>query len=172
RFVRQGPRSGRVASTANPIDFQFARRMRFLRWVAIILGILVLLVGIAIASALAYVSSDSFRRMVAGRAGEMTHRNVVLAGGLEIHWGRTTRVVLKQVKFGNADWGSDPTMGSADRIEFTVRLLPLLHAEVVLPELTMIRPQLLLERNDKGQSNWDFSQNPAAATTTAAVALK
>ena len=143
--------------------------MRIVRWIAVAAGALLLLVVIVIAALLYYVSTDSFNRTVAGRAGEMTHRKVAIDGNIDIHWGRITRVVLSQVKIGNADWGSSPTMGSADRIEFTINLPALLHGNVVLPELTIVGPQLLLERNDKGQSNWDFSTNPAAATAAEAT---
>ena len=143
--------------------------MRILRWVAIGAGILVVIVLVAVGGLLYYVSTDSFRSMVAERAGAAAGRGIKINGDLKINWGRTTRVVINQLQIGNADWGSDPVMGSADQIEFTIRLTSLLHGATVLPEITLTRPKLLLERNEKGQSNWQFSQNPKAATAKEAV---
>jgi uncharacterized protein involved in outer membrane biogenesis len=143
--------------------------MRILRWVAIAAGILVVITLLAVGGLLYYVSTDNFRSMVAERAGAAAGRGIKINGDLKIDWGRTTRVVVNQLEIGNVDWGSEPVMASAERIDFTIRLTSLLHGATVLPEVTLIRPKLLLERDKKGQSNWQFSQNPEAATAAQAV---
>jgi uncharacterized protein involved in outer membrane biogenesis len=143
--------------------------MRILRWVAIAAGILVVITLLAVGGLLYYVSTDNFRSMVAERAGAAAGRGIKINGHLKIDWGRTTRVVVNQLEIGNVDWGSEPVMASAERIDFTIRLTSLLHGATVLPEVTLIRPKLLLERDKKGQSNWQFSQNPEAATAAQAV---
>ena len=54
--------------------------MRILRWVAIAAGILVVLVLVAVGGLLYYVSTDSFRSMVAERAGAAAGRGITGAG--------------------------------------------------------------------------------------------
>jgi AsmA family protein len=41
-----------------------------------------------------------------------------------------------------------------ERLEFSFRLLELLRGRVVLAEITLSRPQLLLEKNQDGEGNW------------------
>ena len=143
--------------------------MRLLKWAGIVVGALLVLLLIAVGGLLVYVSSDHFKSTLAGRAGSTTGRDIEIAGDIDIDWGRTTRFVLSGLRIGNADWGSDPVMGSAERVEFTIRLTSLLRGPLVLPELIVTRPKLLLERNKDGATNWDFSQNPDAAAAAEAV---
>jgi uncharacterized protein involved in outer membrane biogenesis len=143
--------------------------MRILKWAAIAAGAVLVLLLIAVGGVLLFVSSDKFKTMVADRAGSATGRKVEIAGDVDIDWGRTTRVTLNQLRVGNADWGSEPLMAAAERVEFTIRLPALLRGDTVLPEVVLMRPAILLERNDKGQTNWDFSENPDAAAAAEAV---
>ena len=143
--------------------------MRILKWAAIAAGAVLVLLLIAVGALLLFVSSDNFKSILADRAGSATGRSVEIAGDVDIDWGRTTRVTLSQIKIGNVDWGSEPLMAAAERVEFTIRLPALLRGDVVLPEVVMIRPAALLERNKEGKTNWDFSQNPDAAAAAEAV---
>jgi uncharacterized protein involved in outer membrane biogenesis len=143
--------------------------MRILKWAGIIVGALAVLLLIAAGGLFVYLSSDHFRSTLAGRAGSAAGRDIQIAGDIDIDWGRTTRVALNGVRIGNADWGSDPVMGAAERVEFSFKLASLLHGPLVLPELIVTRPKLLLERRKDGATNWDFSQNPDAAAATEAV---
>jgi uncharacterized protein involved in outer membrane biogenesis len=143
--------------------------MRLLKWAGIAVGAVLVLLLLAVGGLLIYISSDHFKSMLAGRAGSATGRDIEIAGDIDIDWGRTTHVVLNGLRIGNVDWGSDPVMGSAERVEFTIRPLSLLQGPTVLPELIVTRPKLLLERNTEGATNWDFSQNPEVAAATEAV---
>jgi uncharacterized protein involved in outer membrane biogenesis len=143
--------------------------MRILKWAAIAAGTLLVLLLIAVGALVLFVSSDKFKSILADRAGSASGRSVEIAGDVDIDWGRTTRVTLNQIKLGNADWGSEPLMAAAERVEFTIRLPALLRGDVVLPEVVMIRPTALLERNKEGKTNWDISENPDAAAAAEAV---
>ena len=143
--------------------------MRILKWAAIAAGALLVLLLIAVGALFLFVSSDRFKSIVADRAGSATGRKVEIAGDIDIDWGRTTRVTLNQLRVGNADWGSEPLMAAAERAEFTIRLPSLLRGDVVLPEVVLMRPAILLERNNEGRTNWDFSENPDAAAAAEAV---
>ena len=143
--------------------------MPILKWAAVAAGAILVLLLIAVGALLVFVSSDKFKSILAERAGSATGRDIEIAGDVDIDWGRTTRVTLNQLRVGNADWGSEPLMAAAERAEFTVRLPALLRGDVVLPEVVLIRPAVLLERNQEGKTNWDFSQNPDAAAAAEAI---
>ncbi len=50
------------------------------------------------------------------------------------------------------------------RVELTLRLLPLLHGEIVVGRLVLVEPDFLLETNEKGEGNWVFASAPEAAS--------
>ena len=89
-------------------------------------GALVLLIGLAGVAAYAFVISDYVRAQIETRAGAVSGRKTKIAK-ISIDWGLTSRVHLEAVEVANADWGKADHMFTAERIEFDVRLWPLLH---------------------------------------------
>jgi uncharacterized protein involved in outer membrane biogenesis len=102
------------------------------------------------------------------RASKATGRAVTI-GSLDVDWSWTPHVLLHQVDLGNPDWAKEQRMFSADTIEFAIKPWPLLGGHIVLPYLRVDQPKVALEKRADGASNWDFSQNPVAATAVAAV---
>lgn len=128
----------------------------FLSLVAAIFILLVLL--------FTYISTPYFTATVGSWFTNRSGRNIVLEGNIKTHlWSWEPRFILTGVKIGNAEWGSEPTMFSAKKIEFSVKLFELLRGNVVMPELIIEQPDLLLEKNENGDANWNLTTNPQAA---------
>jgi len=79
-------------------------------------------------------------------------------GNLDVDLGRTTTIRGDRITFANASWAKQPQMASADRVEIDVRLWPLLRGSVQLPEIRLIKPDVLLQTAPrKGEpGNWNF----------------
>jgi len=134
---------------------------RIARVAAIVFGVLTLLVVAAGAAVFIYVGSSGFRGEVERHAGVALGREIKI-GDLQIHWSWSPTVRLRQVVLGAAAKDAPPLL-EAKGIEFELRLLPLLHGEVVLPDLRLEQPKLALARDEKGVPNWSFSKNPTVA---------
>lgn len=93
-------------------------------------------------------------RMVRSRTG----RAFEIGGNLDVDLGRVTRIRADALRFGNAKWSKDPTMASTDRLEFGIRLWPLLHRDVEIPEIRLAHPRLRLEKGPGGVGNWVFGK--------------
>lgn len=124
-------------------------------------GALVVVVIAAIAAVVIYVGSSSFRGEVERRAGVALGREIMI-GELQVNWSWSPTVRLRDVVLGGGAKDAPPLL-QAQGIEFQLRLLPLLHGEVVLPDLRLEQPRLALARDEKGVPNWSFSKNPAVA---------
>ncbi|MDE3060961.1 MAG: AsmA family protein, partial [Pseudomonadota bacterium] len=103
----------------------------FPKAIKILLSTLAALVLIVIAGLL-YLGTPYF----AAQAGTwLTHRsgrNVVLQGRIEAHWwSLEPHFILHDVKVGNAEWGSEPTMFEAKQLEFSIQLTQLLRGRLV-----------------------------------------
>jgi uncharacterized protein involved in outer membrane biogenesis len=133
---------------------------RFLKILAGVFLTLILLLG----GLFFYLTTPYF----AAKAGTLlTHksgRNIALKGKIEWHiWSAEPRIVLHDVEIGNAPWSKTRDLFSADTIDCAIKLSELFKLRLVMTELKLDHPQLTLEKNEQGQANWDFTQNPQEA---------
>ena len=133
-----------------------ARRLAFIG-----LGVLLLLVLVVV-----FFPWNVLRGTVASIASGRLHRPVTI-GHLAVSPGWTTRVQLDDVTLGNAAWSSTQPMATLPSMILTFRLPSLLHLS---PDtVRLVEPQVLLERNARGEANWQFEGdkgNPGAAIGT------
>lgn len=87
-----------------------------------------------------------------------TGREFHIHGDLDVDLGRVTTVRGDGLTFANATWARQPQMATADRAEIDLRVWPLLRGQVRIPEIRLVRPDVLLETApEKDQpGNWDF----------------
>ncbi|HEX7991506.1 MAG TPA: AsmA family protein [Stenotrophomonas sp.] len=92
------------------------------------------------------------------RAVQARTGRVLQIGNLDVDLGRTTTIRGDDIRFANAGWAKQPQMASADRVELDIRIWPLLHGSVQMPEIRLSRPDVLLQTAPrKGEpGNWDF----------------
>jgi uncharacterized protein involved in outer membrane biogenesis len=116
----------------------------------------------------ALVHSTVLLNQAQARASKATGRSITI-GSLDVDWSWTPHILLRQVDLANPDWAKEQQMFSAETIEFAIKPWPLLGGHIVLPYLRVDAPKVALEKRADGTSNWDFNQNPVAATAVAAV---
>lgn len=88
---------------------------------------------------------------------EQTGRKLSLAGNAGLKISLVPTIVLNDVSFANAPWAETPNMVSAQNIEVSFAILPLLKKEVVINTVNLINPEINLAVNVDGTPNWDFS---------------
>jgi uncharacterized protein involved in outer membrane biogenesis len=92
-------------------------------------------------------------RMVQAKTGRVFD----IGGDLDVELGRTTRVRMDAVRFGNADWSKRGDMAASDRVEFAFELFPaIFRRDFRVPDLRLTKPRLNLERGPDGKGNWVF----------------
>ena len=87
---------------------------------------------------------------------------VVIHGDLRVELSPKPLVSAESVTLGNVPGASEPFMARALRIDVRVDPLSLFGSAVSLPELTLVEPRVLLERDADGNGNWEFTR-PARA---------
>jgi AsmA family protein len=88
-------------------------------------------------------------------------REIRIVGPLVIEWGAPSRIVVEDIHVANVDWGSQPEMFQAKRLEIALFVRSLVFGPTWIPEITFDGAKLLLETSDHGDANWHFA--PAAA---------
>ena len=108
------------------------------------------------------------RDPLSAAASERSNRKIVIQGDLRPTWGwPVTRLSAGGLMVGNVEGGSAPQMLELDRLDVAVNLGSLLKGKLELTELTLVKPQLLLEKTASGATNWRFSDNPAGGIAMA-----
>lgn len=85
---------------------------------------------------------------------EATGRKLQIGGEIRIAYSLIPTVVVEDVKFANASWGSKPDMLSLDKFEVQVSLMPLLSGNIQVNRVILLSPEILLETNKEGIGNW------------------
>ena len=132
---------------------------RALAWVgglAVVIALTVLVLGL--------LDGNLLKRPIEKIASARMDRKVTIDGDLSLHllsW--TPGATLEGVHIANPAWvpgGGD--MAHIDKLSLQVRLAPLLRGRVILPLLRVDNPNVVLQQDAKGQTNWNFG-NPAQA---------
>ena len=74
-----------------------------------------------------------------------------------------TADVSGQVVLGNPDWTKERTMATAERVDITIELWPLLRRELVIPTAHLVGTVLTFERDAKRRANWQFESRSRLA---------
>ena len=100
-----------------------------------------------------------FKGLVERQVEARTGRSFDIGGDLDVDVDWTPTITLDDIRFGNAKWSKEPTMASAERLQLSVELKPLLlRREVRLKELRLRKPDLLLEMGPGRVGNWVFGE--------------
>ena len=123
----------------------------------------VVLLVLAIAILIALWDWNWFKGPVERQVQARTGRSFDIGGDLDVDLGRITTIRADALRFGNAPWSKEPTMASADHLEFAIEVWPLLlHREVLIPDIHLGRPKLRLEKGPDGIGNWVFGEKGGA----------
>jgi uncharacterized protein involved in outer membrane biogenesis len=123
--------------------------VRALKWAGgVVLVLVLLLTGFLL------FGLNTLKDPIARRVTEATGRELVI-GDLRVAWSWVhPRLRAENVRFANAEWGRAEHLLSAQAVEASIAVLPLLTGRVVIPDVHLVRPELNLEQAADGRKNW------------------
>ncbi|WP_158747532.1 AsmA family protein [Acidisphaera sp. L21] len=134
-------------------------------WVVAIAAVPVVVIAAVAGVALSFDPNGQKDRIVEA-VRRATGRDLTLAGPVRLGWSLTPTLEAEDVSFANMPSGSRPAMATAGRVEFQVKLLPLLSHRVELAQVTLVRPDILIETDANGRGNWQFERAAPAPSAT------
>ncbi len=84
---------------------------------------------------------------------DLTGRELTLSGNIQLKIGFRPALVVEDVRFENASWGSRPELAMIKRFELQVALLPLIRGDIDVRRLILVEPDILLETDKSGRWN-------------------
>ncbi|MGD8467429.1 MAG: AsmA family protein, partial [Desulfobacterales bacterium] len=97
------------------------------------LGICAFLIIVLLVAVYVYLNTFDYNKLkprIARMVKDATGRELNLAGEVDLAIGFSPALVVTDVAFANAPWGSQPQMIKIETLQARVRLLSLLHREV------------------------------------------
>lgn len=116
---------------------------------------------LALVTVVKSIDVNQYRDVFAQAARAATGRELTIDGKLSLKLSLTPALIAEDVKLSNASWGSRREMVRLQGMRADIALLPLLVREVRIRSLSLVGPDILLERDAKGQVNWDFTPSLA-----------
>jgi len=126
------------------------------KWFMGIFVFVILALMVTVYVVLATYDYNKLKPWVTRMVKDATSRELRLDGDINLAIGLSPTLVLTDVAFANASWGSQPQMIKIERLMAQVRLFPLLFKNLELKHINLDGVEVLLETDSKGQGNWDF----------------
>lgn len=120
---------------------------------------LVVIVLLTIVVIISTTDINQYKGQIINLVEDVTGRNLQIGGDLKFALSLVPTVVVEDVQFSNASWGSKPEMMSLKKFELKVALLPLITGNIQVNKVILIDPEILLETNKEGIGNWEFFAN-------------
>ncbi len=121
--------------------------------------VVVSLIVFSVLSVYAYLSvldPGAFRDEIATVVKTTTGRDLVIKGDITFKGFPRPKLIVEGVSLSNAKWGQRSKLISADKVVAEVALIPLFSRTISIKRVVLLRPVLNLERNAKGESNWNL----------------
>ncbi len=138
---------------------------RVLKWLAALVGALILLLIIAIIVVPIYFDPNDYRQQIANVVEKQTGRELTIGGDIELSLFPWIGVEINQVRLGNAKGFGPEPFAQVEEAQVRVKLLPLLRQQVEMDTALLDGLRLHLARNAEGQTNWDDLVAEAAKET-------
>ena len=120
-----------------------------------IFAALILLLLIVVISLPFIIDPNQYKGQIISQVKKETGRELAIPGDIKLSVFPWLGVQLGEVSLGNAAGFGEKPMAQIKTMDVRVKLLPLLHKEVQIAHVTLDGLALNLQRNAKGQTNWD-----------------
>ncbi len=127
-----------------------------LRQVAIVILSLLLVVVLLAGAGVLWVMNLDYRGYAEREASDALGRKVTV-GALMIGWGDPLSIEIRDLRIANAPWGTRPEMVTLEHLYAQIDVRPLLQGVIRYRRLDVTRPEIMLERDEKGTGNWEFA---------------
>ena len=136
------------------------------KWILMIGAILIIALMVTVYVFVATYDYNKLKPRIARMAKDATGRELNLGGEVNLDFGFSPALVVTDVTFANAPWGSQPQMIKVEQLQAQVQLLPLLFEDVELKKIILVGVDVFLETDRTGRGNWRFPAADSSAKKT------
>ncbi len=140
------------------------------KYIAIGIGVLLLILALGVAYLIYGFDWSKSGSYASAQLSELLGRDSAIEGNITIdaNWPITT-IHTERFRIANMEGSKEPQMLSTEKMAIAIDLSSLLTGTLEFPSIEIDAPKLLLEKDAKGNANWNFLDNPAGSTVNAAA---
>ena len=112
---------------------------------------------------------NHYKSYVEDIADKQLGRKLTINGNAYLGLSLIPTLIVEDVELANAAWASQPQMAKVERLEIRLSLLPLLHKQLVIDNIAVVKPEVYLETSAEGKNNWDFGAKPVKSVPVRSV---
>lgn len=143
---------------------------RFFKYLAISCGVLLALLALGIAYLLFIFDWSKSGEYASARLSEALGRDSAIEGKITIDpdWPVAT-IHTDKFRIANIEGAKDPQMLTTDKAAIAIDLSRLLRGTMEFPSIEVDSPKLVLEKDAKGNANWNFGDSATGGTVASTV---
>ena len=136
----------------------------FIKWGAIIIGCLVVVVIAALLLIPMFVDVQKYKPMLESKVSEATGRPFSVGDDLHLSLFPWAGVSFSDLRLGNPAGFSEKEFVTVKSFEVRIKLLPLLSKDIQIKRFVLNAPHIVLVKNKNGRANWEQPKQPAKET--------
>lgn len=145
--------------------------MRTLAKALLVVVALIAFTALSIYAYLSVLDPGEFRDDIAKVVKSTTGRDLLIEGDVSLKIFPAPKLLVEKVSLSNAEWGVRSKLISVDQVIAEVALVPLFSRTISIKRVVLIRPVLNLERNTKGESNWNLWKSSTATASSGTLVI-
>ena len=141
---------------------------KIIKWLAIVLLIVLVLLLVGLAALPFVFPPDKIKDLAATKLSEILQREVVIR---RASFDFFSGFKLEECAVGNAPSFSRQPFMTAERVELRYAFWPLFSRQIIIKEIRLVRPTVLIEKNQKGEFNFPsfFASGKKSAARSSAL---
>jgi AsmA protein len=139
---------------------------RFLKWGAIIVGCLAVIIIAALLLIPRFVDVQKYKPVLESKVTEATGRPFAVGDDLQLSLFPWAGVSFSDLRLGNPDGFAEKEFITVKSFEVRIKLLPLLSKDIQIKRFVMNEPRIFLVKNKNGQVNWEQPEQPSKDSPT------
>ncbi|KEP71189.1 cell envelope biogenesis protein AsmA [Thioclava dalianensis] len=135
-----------------------------MRWLFRALALIVL-IALCLGGALVMLPTTKIAQIAEARFEAATGRKLTITGSVHASFWPQLGVRTGPVEIANADWSKDGPMLSAKGLQIGIDPGALIGGAIRVSKVTILSPNILLERRKDGTGNWQFTPKASTSST-------
>lgn len=127
-----------------------------LKWILVTAIVLIVGLFVTVYVILSSYDYNDLKPLIAKAVWNATGRELTINGDIKLKLGLIPTLVLTDIKFQNAPWGTRKDLFKIRHFEVQVALLPLLKRNIEVKRLILVEPEIVIETDKYGKSNLTF----------------
>ena len=125
------------------------------------LGALVAVVIVAVIAIPFLIPLETYKAEISAEVKKATGRDLAIKGDIKFSLLPSLELEVNDVAFANAPGATPKDMVKLAKLQFKLKMLPLLSGEVAIDSFVLVDPVIRLAVDKKGRPNWVFAGGPA-----------